>query len=284
VGVVLLVLAAAGGLAIGRARRPVGGHAAQAHLRLGSLVIVGVALALLSASVHGDVSVLAQALSIAVLAAFAGANRNVTGIAVVGVGLVLNLAAVVLDNGMPVRGEALVAADIVEPGHVADHDIRAPRHLETDADAFGWLGAVVPVPGLRQVVSFGDLIVLVGLADAARDLGRRRSRLPEVDGDGDELFPVPEAELEAGRVEAARREAARVAAVAAAPQPPVPPPGEPTTAASADQDWGAAPSPDPESGSQCSEKPLRRTAFDSEFWKDSTVSPSPAHLAARHDR
>ena len=113
----------------------------------------------------------------------------------------------------------------------------------------------MPVPWLHQVVTFGDLLILVGLTDSARDFGRRRSRAPDVDDD--ELWPVPDSE-----------------------------PDQPadTTAAKVDQDWGDAPSPSPESGSQCSAKPLRKTAPDSDFWKDAALPPSPAHLAARHDR
>lgn len=259
--VVLLVLAAAGGFVAGRVRRPVGGHAALPHLRHLPLVVVGVVLAIGAALLDGDLAVLCDALSIAALAVFAGANRNITGVAVIGVGLVLNLAAVVLDNGMPVRPEALVSADVVDADELADHEVDPPRHLETDSDRFGWLGAVVPVPGLRQVVTFGDLMILVGLADAARDFGRRRSRAPEVDDE--ELWPVPEAER---------------ADAGTADQP------ADTTAAKVDQDCGDAPSPSPESGDQCSAKPLRKTALDSEFWKDAALRPSPAHLAARHDK
>jgi hypothetical protein len=255
--VVLLVLAAGGGLLAGRARRPAGGHGALPHLRLVVLVVVGLLLALLAVVVDGDLAVLSSALSIAVLAAFAGVNWSVTGLAVVGIGLVLNLAAVVLNNGMPVRAEALLDSHAVSEGPVRKDDVASPRHLETGADRFAWLGAIVPVPGIHDVVSFGDLIVLVGLFDAMRDLGRRRSRLPDVD-ESDELWPVPPAQ---------------------------PGPGSaPTTAAKVDQDWGAAPSPAPESGSQCSLKPLTTTADVNDFWREAALPPAPAHLAARHDR
>jgi hypothetical protein len=292
--VVLLVLAAAGGLVAGRARRPIGGHGAVPHLRQMRLLVAGCALALVAAMVHGDVSVLADALAIASIAVFCGVNRNITGIAVIGAGLVLNLAAVVLDNGMPVRPKALVAADVVDADEVAHHHIRDPRHLETDNDRFGWLGAVVPVPGLRQVISFGDLIVLVGLVDACRDLGRRRSRLPDVEGTDDiELWPVPDSGPAAPAPEAPEAAEAPAPAGATSADPAAGADGGPaqpggaasaTTSASVDQDWGTAPRPAPESGSQCSAKPLPATAFDSEFWKDAAVGPSPAHLAARHDR
>lgn len=256
---VLLVLAALGGLIAGRARPAVGGHVALPHLRRVELVLVGVLLALGASLIHGDLGVLCDALSIATLAVFAGVNRNVTGIAVVGLGLVLNLGAVVLNNGMPVRGEALVRADVVTAEELPDHEEPAPRHLETDADAFAWLGSIVPFRPAHQVLSFGDLLVLVGLADAARDLGRRRGRLPEVDGD-DELWPLSEDEADQTGGAA------------------------PTTAASVDQDWGDAPRGSAESGSQCSAKPDLSAADVTEFWKDAALPPSPAHLAARQDK
>jgi hypothetical protein len=221
--------------------------------------VVGLVLAIVASLVHGDLGVLCDALSIAVLAVFAGVNWNLTGVAVVGVGLILNLGAVVLNNGMPVRGEALVRAHVVTAKELADHEESPPRHLETDNDAFAWLGSIVPVRAAHEVVSFGDLIVLVGLADAARDLARRRGRLPEVDDDG-ELWPVEDED--AGQTDGA----------------------EATTAASVDQDCGEAPSGSPESGSQCSAKPDTSAADVMEFWKDAALPPSPAHLAARHDK
>ena len=50
------------------------------------------------------------------LIAVAVANRHITGVAVVGVGLLLNLVAVAVNGGMPVRASALVAAGVVERG------------------------------------------------------------------------------------------------------------------------------------------------------------------------
>ena len=47
----------------------------------------------------------------AVLIAVAVANRHLTGVAVVGVGLLLNLVAIVLNNGLPVRQSALERYD-----------------------------------------------------------------------------------------------------------------------------------------------------------------------------
>lgn len=256
---VLLVLAAAGGALVGRLRRPTGGHGARPHLRNWTLLAAGVALLLVAALLHGDASLLAYAGGLALVTGFAGSNLGVTGVAVVGLGVVLNLAGAVLNNGVPVRPRALVQAHAATPADVARHDLRDPRHLETPSDGYPWLGAIVPVPGVHDVVTFGDLLVLVGLADVAREVARRRSPLPAVDEDDeDDLLDPPPGD-----------DGAQPAA---------------TTQASVDHDWGAAPSGDAESGSQCSAKPVTTAADTMEFWRDAALAPSPAHLAAHHDR
>jgi hypothetical protein len=177
--VVLLVLAAAGGCVAGRARRPAGGHGTRPHLHRWGLLAGGIALLLLAAITHDDLCTVAYALGLALLAAFAGASWPVTGLAVIGLGLVLNLAGVVLNNGVAVRPRALVQSHAATVEDVGTHHLRDPRHLETHDDAFGWLGDVIPVPGVHEAISWGDLFVLVGLFDVARELSRRRARPPQ---------------------------------------------------------------------------------------------------------
>src|SRR3546814_15559092 len=60
----------------------------------------------------GRSSDLAVGASLVSLLAFALANPHITGIAVVGLGLLVNLAALVANNGMPVRPAALVEAGL----------------------------------------------------------------------------------------------------------------------------------------------------------------------------
>lgn len=171
-----------------------------------------------------DLAVIALAGSLVVLVLLTGSNRHLVGAMVVGLGLVLNLTAVVLNGGMPVRSEALIDARVVDAGELDTVDLLGGRHLETGSDRFAELGDIVPIRPFREVVSFGDLLVAFGALDAVSEVTRRRRRPPRVD------------------------------------QPPAPPPGadpvEPvgaaTTAASVDHDWGTAPRPSPESGSQYS--------------------------------
>lgn len=173
---VLLVVAILGGAAWGLARPRLGARSVRLHLRRPALLAVGAVGISIAQLAHGDLATLSMGLALAVLVAFAAANLHVTGIAVIGLGLLLNLVAVVLNNGMPVRGEALVVAEVVELSDLPTTTLRGPRHLETDADRLAVLGDVLPVPWAREVVSFGDLVVVLGAFDALREVARRRRR------------------------------------------------------------------------------------------------------------
>jgi hypothetical protein len=116
------------------------------------------------------------------LLAVAAANRKLVGMPVVAVGLLCNFVVIAVNGGMPVRAEAITTID--DDVDVATLEFSAKRHLETDDDRLTFLGDVVPVPPLRQVLSFGDLILTLGTADVAFRLvrplrGGSRRRLPQ---------------------------------------------------------------------------------------------------------
>ena len=140
------------------------------------LLAVGAGLNALSVALDGAASIVVLAASLTVLIAVAVANRHITGVAVVGVGLLLNLVGVAVNGGMPVRVSAMEAAGLVEPGEAVE--VSDPRHIETSDDPVPVLGDVLPVPFAHEVISFGDLIIVVGAADAVRELSRRRARVP----------------------------------------------------------------------------------------------------------
>ncbi|MEX2658060.1 MAG: DUF5317 family protein [Acidimicrobiales bacterium] len=116
--------------------------------------------------------------SYAALAAFAVANLGLVGMPVVLLGLVLNIAVILANGGMPVRAEAIIAADIAAtPEEIAALDFGSKRHLEDRDDRLTVLGDIVPVPPLREVLSFGDLILAAGVTNVVfRLLRPARSR------------------------------------------------------------------------------------------------------------
>ena len=106
--------------------------------------------------------------------AFVASNLAVGGMGVVGVGIAANLAALVANRATPVRAGALVEARIVDPADIDRAVLGGPREIADSGTVLEILGDVIPVPGLGLVVSFGDLIVLVGLAAVVCNLMRRR--------------------------------------------------------------------------------------------------------------
>ncbi|MET0728703.1 MAG: DUF5317 family protein [Acidimicrobiales bacterium] len=172
----LLLVAVVVGVLVGRAQAPLGAHGYRPGFHRIPLLGVGAMGNLLAYFLDGGVATVMLALSLAVLLAFVGANTHVTGVAVIGCGLLLNLIAVVVNNGMPVRGSALVAADVVKEADLAGTSFAGPRHLESGTDRAAVLGDVLPLPIAREVMSFGDLIIVFGAADAVRELARRRRR------------------------------------------------------------------------------------------------------------
>lgn len=106
--------------------------------------------------------------------AFVASNLAVGGMAVVGVGIAANLVALVANRATPVRAGALVEARIVDPADVDRAVLGGPREIADSGTVLELLGDVIPVPELGLVVSFGDLIVLVGLASVISNLMRHR--------------------------------------------------------------------------------------------------------------
>ncbi len=125
--------------------------------------------------------------SYAALSAFALANLRLVGMPVVLLGLALNIAVIVPNGGMPVRSGAITAAGIADsPEEVAALEFGSKRHVEDADDRFTILGDVIPVAPLREVLSFGDLILAAGVADVVFRLlrpirPRRRKALPDPD-------------------------------------------------------------------------------------------------------
>lgn len=173
---VLFIVAVSSGLTAGLLRPRVGARGSRLQANRLPLLAVGAAGTASAQLLDDETASLAMGLGLAVLLAFVACNVHLTGVVVIGVGLLLNLVAVVVNNGMPVRGGALVAAGVLEHDDLRSAALAGPRHLESSRDRLGVLGDVLPVRATREVLSFGDLIILLGTADAVRELARRRRR------------------------------------------------------------------------------------------------------------
>lgn len=113
---------------------------------------VQMALDLLWSGPGNGISRLLLAVSYALLIGFCLANVTVKGMAVVAFGISLNALVIVVNGGMPIR---------TDPGFVET----VKHHAERPSDSLTFLGDIIVLRPLNQALSFGDLIMLVGLVD-----------------------------------------------------------------------------------------------------------------------
>jgi Family of unknown function (DUF5317) len=153
-------------------------HLARARFRWWGLLVAGLGLQAV-VEVHGVAAPFTVLLaSYAGLLGFVAANLSLSGMGLVFIGIALNLAVIAANGGMPVRESAARAAGMVGPRQVME--IEGAKHVrEADHTRLRVLGDIVPVAAMRQVLSFGDLIISVGVADLVVTLMRpRRRRAP----------------------------------------------------------------------------------------------------------
>ncbi|MGI8684211.1 MAG: DUF5317 family protein [Acidimicrobiales bacterium] len=154
---------------IGRAAAARPRSMAVRPLRMWPLLGAGLALQVLVGRVDGA-EFASLVASYALLLAFAVANVATVGMWMVATGVAMNLAAIALNAGMPVRAEALVAAGLADHGRAGDVRLAAKHHLERPSDRVRALGDIIPVRALGEVVSFGDVVLAVGAANVVARL------------------------------------------------------------------------------------------------------------------
>ncbi|MDE0067148.1 MAG: DUF5317 family protein [Acidimicrobiaceae bacterium] len=110
---------------------------------------------------------------------FAIMNLHLVGMIVISIGLALNLFVFILNFETPVRPNALVEAEIVTAEEL-ERGVTISGHVELadDDSVLDFLGDTFPIRWGEKVVSIGDLIFLVGLANVTGNLmlGNQRRR------------------------------------------------------------------------------------------------------------
>jgi hypothetical protein len=93
-------------------------------------------------------------------------RSGLRGLPVLGAGCALNSIVIAADDGMPVSRWALTVAGL--PRHLDVSRGHLDKHVAmTTSTHLRWLGDIIPVPGLRTVMSAGDVLMLAGIALAA---------------------------------------------------------------------------------------------------------------------
>jgi hypothetical protein len=161
-GLVVSLLSILVGLYVGLLRGGKLRNLGRAHASWWGLLVVGVTLPALVSRIDPSGAVVLVVVALVSLVVFARRNRHLLGMGIVAIGVTANLTVVVLNNGMPVRTDALVDAGLAEVH-------------EVDRVAV-FLGDIIPLRATKQVLSIGDLVILAGLGTVASNLLRNRTR------------------------------------------------------------------------------------------------------------
>jgi hypothetical protein len=108
----------------------------------------------------------------AALAGFAIANLGLGGMGIILAGIALNAVPIAVNAGMPVEARAIVQARIATPADLPLLDFGAKRHLAGSGDHLRILDDRFPDWITHHVLSFGDLVIGVGVGAVVAGLLR----------------------------------------------------------------------------------------------------------------
>ncbi len=140
------------------------------------LALAGFAIPLATMWLDPPAAPLWVAIGLLCVIAFAASNLHLVGMGVVIVGVSCNLLVIAVNGHFPVDPDAVVAAGLSTEADVHTVSFTGGRQLVDSGARLGFLGDIIPVRATGQVLSFGDLIILVGLMDVAAHLVMRRRR------------------------------------------------------------------------------------------------------------
>jgi hypothetical protein len=167
----LLVLVIA--IAVGLARGGKLSNLTEIGVRAWWLLIIGFGLQLVAAFLPRSSQNLAVALILASyvpLILFVLLNRQMAGLWVAGLGVLMNFTVIAANGGMPVMLEAVKLA-----GGSADAVLGAKHVVLTEDTQFAFLADIIPLP--HSVISMGDVFLAIGVGVFLEDQVRRPVRL-----------------------------------------------------------------------------------------------------------
>ena len=189
---ILLMLGLVAGLVRGARLSNIG----RVRFRYPALVFTGLALQVTAQLVAGFVNprfrlgnrgIVVLALSYLLLAAFVTLNRRLPGALAIAAGLMLNLAVIAANGGMPVSLEAARVAGIDPRSYLQS----AVKHRAMTKDTpLRFLGDVIPIPFLKTIVSVGDVVLSAGIFRLVGSLVRSGPEKPS--DEAPDHKPAPE--------------------------------------------------------------------------------------------
>ncbi len=180
---VLLTIFAFGiGCAIGRLRGGSWAGISSAQFRRPGLLVLGLTTVFVLNLIGPAFPLLWAIVGTLAFAVFGLRNLQLSGMIIMLIGLLMNTAPLLSNGAVPVSELALISVGEVDESGRAQID--GLRESTDTATAFAAFGDVIPVPVVNSVVSIGDIVMLVALADIATNLFLRARRRDELDDAG----------------------------------------------------------------------------------------------------
>jgi len=166
---VIVLFSVAIGLALrllsGRRLSELGTASIKGETALIALLVAQIALPAIHVAGAEKIAYYAWLATFPCIVVIAFANRPAPGMAMLGLGLLLNFAVIASNGGMPVFASSAMMA---KPGM---HALSIPAGdfihvIGTSATRLPWLADVIPVPGpawMQSVASAGDLLLFAGI-------------------------------------------------------------------------------------------------------------------------
>ena len=154
---------------------------AETHFRFAWLLFAGLALqagfGFWDPPWLSDTGALAIVLgSNLLVAAFLVLNRRLSGMWLAAAGLLLNVLVIGVNGAMPVSMEAAERAGFGRVAEVEGQDFGIKHEPLESGTLLPWIGDVIPIPGLKLLLSVGDLVLAAGIARLAYRQTRRAPR------------------------------------------------------------------------------------------------------------
>ena len=130
-----------------------------------------------------DVGFALLMVSYAAVLGFCFVNLRIKGMTVITIGIVLNALVIGINQGMPTRNEVVTRNGVKVEQPIA---LEVKHRPKTGDTLLPFLGDNILMPGRGEIVSFGDLIMAVGILDL-RYWGSRRRRPKGDDDDAEEV-------------------------------------------------------------------------------------------------
>jgi Family of unknown function (DUF5317) len=146
-------------------------HAAGRRVRWWGLLVVGFGLALAADRlISGPWGYATMIVGPVILLVWAAGNARLTGVGLVALGIAVNALVLTVDRGMPVERTALVRSAVIPSQDAPVSLVGHRHHVATAADHLRLLDDRIALGPSRQVVSIGDVILAVGVANLVAHL------------------------------------------------------------------------------------------------------------------